>query len=137
MGGDLRYFQEVREETRIDAAAEVMSWGYPRPIDDDEAKTSTWIMYGEDVLFWFRPGLDPESLTAHICASPSGRGHLGTGREMMGVEIIAELLGAKRLYSVTGFPGQDPRLPRRAMRRFLRMKGWEVTEFGNYKDLGG
>lgn len=113
-----------------------MEWGYPRPIPDEEAELAMWVRSGDSVLAWFIDGPGEEEVIVHCCARKDRRGTLGTPREMLALEIIAELMGAKRIYSVTGLPGQDERIPRKAMRRYLRMRGWTQTEFGNYKDLG-
>jgi hypothetical protein len=55
---------------------------------------------------------------------------------MTAIEVIGELLGANRLWSVTGLPGEDSRIPRVLMRRFLRARGWQQAERGTFKDLG-
>ena len=132
-----RFVREVHPDDRLDAAAKAMSWGYPRPIYDQEADASSWVSYGDDTLVWYEAGPEPDSLAVHGCAAPEARGALGSPRAMVAMEVIAELLGASRLYSVTGLSGGgDPRVPRRAMRRYLRMRGWCDSEIGNYRDLG-
>lgn len=130
----MNYIRE--EKNRLEAAKEAMEWGYPRPIPDEEAEQAMWVRSGDSVLAWFIDGPREEEVIVHCCARKDRRGNLGTPREMLALEIIAELMGAKRIYSVTGLPGQDERIPRKAMRRYLRMRGWTQTEFGNYKDLG-
>ena len=131
-----RYIREVLPEDRPAAAAEAMAWGYPRPIEEDEAERSAWVRYGDDVLVWFDTGPEPDALAVHGCAAEEARGALGSPRAMIAMEVVAELLGASRLYSVTGLVGQETRVPRKAMRRYLRMRGWQECEFGNFRDLG-
>jgi hypothetical protein len=55
---------------------------------------------------------------------------------MTAIEVIGELLGATRLFVVTGEDGFDVRVPARALRRFLRSRGWVGYERGTFKDLG-
>jgi hypothetical protein len=56
--------------------------------------------------------------------------------QMTALEIIGELLGATRLWSVTGLPGEDERVPRVLMRRFLGARGWTNARRGTFRDLG-
>jgi hypothetical protein len=127
-----------REETNWEQAQrDVIAWGYPRPVSDLEAQAASWVRYGENVLVWFLQGPETETLALHACAAPEARGRLGTERHMTGIEVIAELLGAKRLWSVTGLPGEDPRIPRITMRRFLSARGWTNAAGGTFRDLGG
>jgi hypothetical protein len=128
-----RFVREVHPDDRLDAAAKAMGWGYPRPIYDQEADASSWVSYGGDTLVWYEAGPEPDSLAVHGCASPEARGTLGSPRAMVAMEVIAELLGASRLHVLTG---SDPRTPSKAMRRYLRMRGWCESELGNYRDLG-
>jgi hypothetical protein len=118
------------------AQSDVNSWGYPRPVSDAEAEAATWVRYGESVLVWFLQGPEVDSLALHACAAPEARGHLGTERQMTGIEVIGELLGATRLWSVTGLPGEHPRIPRVLMRRFLSARGWTNAGLGTFRDLG-
>jgi len=131
-----RYIREVLPEDRYAAAAEAMAWGYPRPIEEDEAERSAWVRYGDDVLVWFESCELPKTLALHGCATPSARGALGSPRAMIAVEVVAELLGAERLLAFAASPGGNSELPSRAMRRYLRMRGWQECEFGNFRDLG-
>lgn len=130
----LDFFREEMDWQR--AQLDVATWGYVRPVTDLEAQAASWVRYGENVLVWFLQGPEPESLALHACAAPEARGRLGTDRQMTGIEIIAELLGATRLWSVTGLPGEDLRIPRITMRRFLSARGWKNVPRGTYRDLG-
>jgi len=132
MGVD--FFREVTDWEQ--AQRDVNSWGYPRPVTAIEAEAATWVRYGENVLVWFLQGPEPDSLALHACAAPEARGNLGTDRQMTGIEVIGELLGATRLWSVTGLPGENPRIPRVLMRRFLSARGWTNAECGTFRDLG-
>jgi hypothetical protein len=126
-----------REETDwAGARSDVLAWGYPRPVGELEAEAASWVRYGEGVLVWFLPGPTDDSLALHACAAPEVRGHLGTERQMTAIEVIGELLGATRLFVVTGEDGFDVRVPARALRRFLRSRGWVGYERGTFKDLG-
>jgi hypothetical protein len=131
-----RYVREVMAEERCAAAAMAMAWGYPRPIEEDEAERSSWVRYGDDVLVWFESCELPKTLKLHGCAAPSARGALGSPRAMIAAEVVAELLGAERLWAFAAVPGSSSPPPPRAMRRYLRMRGWQECEFGNFRDLG-
>ncbi len=132
MGAD--FFREELDWEQ--AQRDVEAWGYVRPVTDIEAKAAAWVRYGDDVLVWFLAGPEPDSLALHACAAPDARGHLGTPRQMTALEIIGELLGATRLWSVTGLPGEDERVPRVLMRRFLGARGWTNAKRGTFRDLG-
>ena len=132
-----RFVREVPADGRLEAAAQAMSWGYPREIEDSEAETTTWVQYGPDVLVWYMDLPIEGALAVHACAAPSARGAMGTERQMIAMEIVGELLGAERLYSLTGLADQFPHLPRKAMRRYLRMRGWAETDWCSYRELGG
>ena len=129
-----RFVREVHPDDRLDAAEKAMSWGYPRPIYDQEADASSWVSYGDDTLVWYEAGPEPHSLAVHGCAAPEARGALGSPRAMVAMEVIAELLGASRLH-VMEFPGLMPHMPR-AVQRYLRMRGWRKGGLGSYRDLG-
>jgi len=118
------------------AQSDVAAWGYPRPVTAIEAEAATWVRYGENVLCWFLQGPEAESLSVHICAAPEARGNLGTERQMLAIEVVGELLGATRLWGVTGLPGEDPRLPREHLREFLAERGWTNAARGTFIDLG-
>jgi hypothetical protein len=126
-----------REETDwAGARSDVLAWGYPRPVGELEAEAATWVRCGENILCWFLQGPEPESLSVHICAAPEARGHLGTERQMLAIEVVGELLGAKRLWGLTGLPGEYPSIPREHLRQLLSERGWTNAERGTFKDLG-
>jgi hypothetical protein len=132
MGVD--FFREVTDWEQ--AQRDVNSWGYPRPVTAIEAEAATWVRYGENVLVWFLQGPEPDSLALHACAAPEARGNLGTDRQMTGIEVIGELLGATRLWNYTGLAGEHPGMPTELTRRFLSARGWTNAEWGTYIDLG-
>jgi hypothetical protein len=126
-----------REETDWEQAqSDVNNWGFPRPVGDIEAEAASWVRHGKNLLVWFVQGPEPESLSVHICAAPDARGNVGTPRQMIALEVVGEMLGATRLWSMTGAPGEDPRLPREYMRNFLVARGWTNAERGTFIDLG-
>ena len=126
-----------REETNWEQAqSDVAAWGFPRPVSDAEAEAARWVRHGEKLLVWFVQGPEVDSLSVHICAAPEARGNVGTERQMMAVEVVGELLGATRLWSLTGLPGEYPSLPREYMRQFLSARGWTNAESGTFIDLG-
>jgi len=118
------------------ARSDVLAWGYPRPVTELEGRVGKWVRYGERVVLWFVMGPEEQTLALHVCAAPEARGHLGTPREMAALEVMAELLGATRLWSVTELPGAPVRMPSAFTRRFLRARGWENCERGSYRNLG-
>jgi hypothetical protein len=107
-------------------------------VSDIEAQESSWVRHGDNLLVWFFQGPEVDSLAVHVCAAPEARalGNVGTERQMIALEVIGELLGAKRLWSVTGLPGEYPELPRDFMRDFLTTRGWTNSERGTFRDLG-
>jgi hypothetical protein len=126
-----------REETNWEQAQiDVSDWGFPRPVDSLEAEAATWVRFGQSLLVWFLQGPETDSLSVHICAAPDARGNVGTPRQMIALEVVGEMLGATRLWSLTGAEGEDPRLPREYMRNFLVARGWTNADRGTFIDLG-
>ena len=123
----------------------VESWGYPRRVSHREVETGSWFCDGVSVAWFIAPlepgaaapaGFDPEhTLAVHAIRDPSLRVRALTPRTAVALEIIAELLGARKLYSL--IPRETPDMPVAAMRRYLRRYGWLEDEFGSYKLLGG
>jgi hypothetical protein len=130
----LDFFREEMDWEQ--AQRDVTAWGFPRPVSDLEAQVASWVRHGEKLLVWFVPGPDEDSLSVHICAAPDARGNVGTERQMIALEVVGEMLGAKRLWSLTGLPGEHPELPREYMREFLTARGWTNAERGTFRDLG-
>ena len=128
-----QFFREAFDPSQC--LRDVAAWGYPRPVSEEEAETATWVRYGEDVLAWFVP-LPGAAVMLHVCASPEARGHLGTPRQMTALEVIAELMGATRLWVVTGRDGDFPWVRKRLLTRFLTHRGWTASPVGAYRELG-
>jgi len=125
--GHRRFRMVTSAEGKLDAAAHATHWGYPRFLAVDEILKAAWFWYGYDALVWYT-GSEVAELHLHACARPDARGRLAGKREMLGVEVIAELLGAERLV----VDGEDPKL-----HRLLRAHGWQKTETGSVVHLGG
>jgi len=125
-----------RETDWAGARRDVIAWGYPRPVSELEGRVGKWVRYGERVVLWFVMGPEEQSLSLHVCAAPDARGHLGTPREMAALEVMAELLGATRLWTLAELPGETSELPTALTRRFLRARGWKNCDRGSYRDLG-
>ena len=127
-----RYFREIPQEKRLEAAATAIGWGYSREIP--EAEECHWFSGGEDSLAWLQPG-PPESeapvLSLHACRAPDAetRGVADIERTKMALEVGAELLGAEYL-AVMLDPGST------AIRKALVSRGWDENESGCWKQLG-
>jgi hypothetical protein len=131
------YMREVPMSERPHAAEQAMKWGYPREILPEEVRDGTWINYRDRGLVWFVTGPVEDSVAVHAIAKPACGIPLGSPEAMHTLEVVAELLGAKRVYSMV--PEWESNLGKTAklMRRYLRMRGWEQTDIGVYKELGG
>ena len=131
-------------------------WKYPREIATDELDHGLWyclvdLFDGEPrpsvrqlggvtvALLWF-VDVPAEyafcAVAAHVCASPDLRGHLFTRRNFDRLELQAEVIGAHRVYSLLPEGGEEQGIPVKAMRRLLRIWGWESDWIGMYHDLG-
>ena len=140
----MRYIRRVDAGQKHMAAWTVEEWGYPRKISAEEVKFSIWYSFGprdegsqSDGVAWFAPvpkEIHESAVAFHSCSRPGVT--LGTPRNMVAIEVIAELLGAERLYSLLPLE-QEGALPVRAMRRYLTSKGWKEDAHGAYTDLGG
>ncbi len=142
--------REVPIGARWQAAERVAAWGYPRPVSPREVELGTWFEDGGRIC-WFvtpvRTEWDWRSdapqpghggvLAVHGIADPDlrRRERVLTSRRAVEMETIAQLLGARKLYSL--IPRETPNMPVAAMRRYLRRFGWLEDEFGSYKLLGG
>lgn len=133
----MNYLRQIKSSVDRSMAAECAEeWGYPRHILPQEHKSGIWFEYGEVAFIWYLDGPYPESIQLH-CASKPGRGFvLGSERNMIAVGVIAELLGATRLYSVIP-AGHEGCLPAKSMARYLRIRGWDHDHWGSYIELGG
>lgn len=115
------------------AAGRAEAWGYPRRITQQEVKTGIWFSYGDLAYIWYMKGPIEDSLQVHCAANPERKVSLGNERNMTALGVIAEVIGAVRLYSV--IPPQVSGFE--SMRRYLRMHGWKEDQWGCYVDLGG
>jgi len=123
------------------------SWGYPRRVSHREVERGNWFVNGDAIVWFISPVEDgapvPEGfendqvLAVHGIGDPVRRkaGAVLNSRSSVVLEVIAELLGARKLYSL--IPKETPGMPVDAMRRYLRRFGWVEDEFGSYKLLGG
>lgn len=121
------------------AADRAQAWGYPRPIAPREVETGYWFEDGRAICWFVTPLPDgPENMLAvHAIGDPEARRRvpIGDPRTMVAVEVIAELLGAHRLYSLIPREMVGGPMPIRAMRRYLRARGWAEDDLGCYKQL--
>ena len=135
-----RYVRQISDPLKQTAAEIAEGWGYPRTISTEEIAASEWISWGEPreiaALAWFFEGPEPGSVQVHACARPDARCLIGTPRNMVTLEIVAELHGAKRLYSVLPRGELGEGLPVEAMRRLLVSRGWSEDFYGAYRELG-
>ncbi len=138
MGVDLRYFRSVDDDGRETAAADVIAWGFQRDLEEGEVEYSSWVRFGDDAVIWFSPGLEPGTLCVNGCAKESARGGLMSDRVLGGICVLAEILGATRLYGLTINPANGKENEAHTLyKRTLHRNGWESCEYGYYKELGG
>ena len=142
--------REVPIGARWQAAEIVAEWGYPRRVTPREVELGVWFrdegricwFVSPERTWWYWTAGDPQPehggvLAVHGIAAPDlrRRERVLTARVMAEMETIAQLLGARKLYSL--IPRETPNMPVAAMRRYLRRFGWLEDEFGSYKLLGG
>lgn len=127
--------RQIPDGQRWRAAELASHWGYPRLITPREVETGNWFEDGRAVC-WFVPVEPPSDgtvLAVHAIGDPEQRrrGPIGDPRTMVAVEVIAELLGATKLYAFAVSKGTS------GIKRYLRRCGWIEDRWGVYKTLGG
>ncbi len=140
--------REIAPGDRWRAAMDVEAWGYPRRVSHREVETGRWFNDGHAIAWYVSivppgqalpaalDGLDVNGVLAvHAIRIPGSSGAALTPRSAVALEVIAELLGARKLYSL--IPRETPDMPVAAMRRLLRRFGWIEDQWGSYKLLGG
>lgn len=141
IGHDGRAYIRPIERGACDWVAKcAQSWGYPRRIERDEINYGFWVMLGDFVIAWLvQPEkLPPGHLSLHAIAQKDARlaQEIGSPRNMLALEVIAEMANGTRLYVLSESVGIPPGLPPGLMRRYLRRHGWLEDEHGSYRDLG-
>ncbi len=136
---------QIEAGQRWQYAKLVEGWGYPRRVSHREVETGHWFTDGVAVVWYTEPvepgmaapdGVDVDGVLAvHGIRDPVVKRQALTPRAAIVLEVIGELLGARKLYSL--IPRETPNMPVQAMRRYLRRYGWVEDEFGSYKLLGG
>ena len=135
--------RRIDGDAREHFAEIVAQWGYPRAVSEREISTGAWYTNGDAIVWYVWPlpaGVAPppgfeDVLAVHGIADPQRKAQALTPRMAVALEVIGELLGAHKLYSL--IPRETPNMPVKAMRRYLRRYGWVEDEFGSYKLLGG
>ena len=127
-----RYFRHVPDSNRLEMAAKVREWGYPREIVEADEEAS-WVSWGDDVLAWFQM-VNPQVATFHVCSHPDTRAgpQLASERTRVALDVYAELMGAEFL--AAGFDDKLPGHPE--MRRYAVSRGWTEYEWGCGRPLG-
>lgn len=127
----------------LEAVDLLAQWRYPRAVSELEAQHSRWFAFFEAAeleigmpraVFWFGPapsGPWPAHVSLHFWPAPHHLGHW-TDEQIHAVEVIAQLLGAESLHAV--YAG-DPKVPERALKRYLRRKGWMPDDWGMCREL--
>lgn len=127
-------FQIVGEDLQR-ARKQVVEWGYPREPSDNEL-LGFWMQYHSYCIVWFNalPETDDSWWSFHVSADPNrGDVEIGSEKNRFLLGVIAQLLGAARLYSVA--PGLDPRINRERLIKYHEPHGWKVDELGVYIDF--
>lgn len=119
------------DAAKFKALNKIVKWGYPREITYSEWSGGIWIEFHDRAIIWFEK-LTDDAMSVHACANPYHKGEVGTPENIYVLEVVAQLLGAKKLYAYT--PTQNPQ--NRAMRRYMRIRGWREDELGTYKEFG-
>lgn len=79
------------------AAVDVMAWGYPRAVTEHELAASTWYRYGDDVIWWFEPGLEPDVAGLHMAIAPQSRSRVYARSCLEAIRIAACIWGYTEL----------------------------------------
>jgi len=89
-------------EDILTATEEVLAWGFPREVTNEEWLYARWFMMGPRVIFWIEtiPGF-PEDVAIHGATAPSVRGHWPVERWFRHVLTISEQMGARRIRSAS------------------------------------
>lgn len=140
-----RWIELVPASEHFWAARLVEAWGYPRGVTEREVEQGAWFRYSDGSgIAWVVPA--HESLVSivgehaycfHGIGSPAARSQRGrvlSPRAATFIEGWAEILGARRLYSLV--PDETPDVPAAAMRRYLRCYGYSSDRYGSVKELG-
>lgn len=118
-----RFTEMVGDEMKEQAVDDAMAWGYPRPVTLDELDVSVFVRHGSDIVFWYNGCPGPEDLMLHLCLAPELQGRLRRyelERLEAGWEVIAEILGADRLWASGG----------ELMNDYCARRGWCHTDDG-------
>ena len=91
----MRRFRVIKDTEM--AGLQACAWGFPRNVELKECVPGAWFEYGDDSILWFTHDGDPSELQFHFVVAPEARGTINARRLMQGVELLAELAGAKRL----------------------------------------
>mgnify|MGYP005822772757 FL=1 len=145
------YIRRVSDED-VDAVTRIVaSWDYPRVIETEEVRYSSWYVLALESsecrlgpvlgVAWFHripQAGDAQWWAVHAIGDPAVRrgGTMGTPRIMHAVELIAEMEGARRLYGLVPLQARGSGLPVDLMRRYLTARGWSEDDLGAYITLG-
>lgn len=136
-GHDVRRFRECLDPLEVTALAErVKSWGYPRALDPTiDIEHGFWFTWGPDLVLWYVWG-DTHVLLVHLCVAPESRGCIYPRRFLVGMEVMAEALGAHQLqFHPTGNPESDAQttdlLRRLHWQPMLDCPGWMLDLRGD------
>jgi hypothetical protein len=106
----------------VEAAEDVATWGFLRPIEEDEVVYGSWFRMGKPVVFWFEAPHPqaPDAALLHLAVAPRYRSVWPVRRWATAVEVIAELMGASRL--LAAFPEDCPQ------RDYAIRLGWQKSD---------
>ena len=123
-----RFYEIVDDAEREVVAKDIAAWGYYRELVEHELEVSVFVRYGHDCIIWLNEHGE-SGLNFHIVIEPHSRGSLSSRRLFMGLEVIAELLGAQYLQASL-YPGDD------VNRNYCARLGWRENDEGYVRFLG-
>lgn len=127
--GERLFVQLERGDQVARAAQDAESWGFPRPVSEQELEGADWWRMLPGVVFWFEHyGISPTHFV-HLAVDPAARGRWGARRWIRWVYRYAASQGA----SAPGFvrcQGSEQ------SERYLRRLDWQETHYGLSMPLG-
>jgi hypothetical protein len=124
----VRRFREITDAGLEKIAPDLAAWGFPRALGEGELGASTWVRYGQDVIWWLTQVRDTLDANFHIVVRPEARGTIEEELFFAVVYATAEYLGYERLCAVPSEPVVGNRL--------IRL-GWSHNALGYYTKLLG